>query len=38
MSVTELQCECVYCCPNGHCECLDCGEPCPQDCVEEMNA
>lgn len=29
-------CECIYCCPNGHCECQDCNEPCPQDCLDEL--
>lgn len=34
----KLPCECFQCCPNGHCACADCDEPCPADCVEEMNA
>lgn len=34
----EDQCECIMCCPNGHCECMDCNEPCPQDCLDEMYA
>lgn len=32
----DHNCECIYCCPNGHCECEDCAEPCPQDCLDEM--
>lgn len=34
----DHSCECIYCCPNGHCECLDCNEPCPQDCVDELES
>jgi len=35
--VVELdnQCDCIYCCPNGHCECNDCQEPCDAKCIEE---
>jgi hypothetical protein len=32
----DHNCECIYCCPNGHCECSDCNEPCPQDCLDEL--
>jgi len=27
------QCECDGCCPNGHCDCLACDEPC--DCEDK---
>ena len=30
----ENQCYCELCCPNGHCACVDCDEPC--DCPEEL--
>lgn len=37
MTIYEVEaCECIYCCPNGHCECEDCDEPCPKDCRAEL--
>jgi hypothetical protein len=34
----DHNCDCFLCCPNGHCECEDCNEPCPQDCLDELEA
>jgi len=29
----DESCDCDGCCPNGHCDCLGCDEPC--DCEDE---
>lgn len=36
LHVFEAQCDCIMCCPNGHCECVDCDEPCPEDCLIDL--
>ena len=33
----EDGCDCIMCCPNGHCECEDCEEPCDALCIEETS-
>jgi hypothetical protein len=36
-----VMCVCDECCPNGHCTCADCNEPCGcefcPECGDEMN-